>query len=135
MTRMQKQAIWPKSGPPTKGPYSPAMAFGDLVFVSGQGPVDPATGRIINGDVLDEMRLAMENVKTILAAAGSSLAQALKVTLYLKDMDDFAKVNELYKEYFGPVFPARTTIQAGKLPFDIKIEVDVIAFRYPGKAD
>jgi 2-iminobutanoate/2-iminopropanoate deaminase len=129
---MQKQAIWPKNGPPTKGPYSPAMAFGDLVFVSGQGPVDAATGKIVSGDVLDEMRLAMENVKTILAAAGSSLAQVLKVTLYLQNMDDFASVNELYKEYFGPVFPARTTIQAGKLPFDIKVEIDVIAFRYPG---
>lgn len=131
---MQKQAIWPKNGPPTKGPYSPAMVFGDLVFVSGQGPVDPATGKVVSGDVLAEMRLAMENVKTILAAAGSSPAQALKVTLYLKNMDDFASVNELYKEYFGPVFPARTTIQAGKLPFDIKIEIDVIAYRDPGAA-
>jgi 2-iminobutanoate/2-iminopropanoate deaminase len=131
---MQKQAIWPKNGPATKGPYSPAMAFGDLVFVSGQGPVDPGTGKIVNGDVLDEMRLAMANVKTILAAAGSSLEQALKVTMYLKNMDDFASVNELYKEYFGPVFPARTTIQAGKLPFDIKFEIDVIAFRYQDSA-
>jgi 2-iminobutanoate/2-iminopropanoate deaminase len=87
------------------------------------------------GDVVEELRLAMENVKTILAAAGSSLAQALKVTLYLKDMNDFARVNEAYKDYFGPVFPARTTIQAGRLPFDIKVEVDVIAHRHVAKPE
>ncbi len=126
---MKKEAIWPQHGPPAKGPYSPAIVFGDLVFVSGQGPVDPATGKIVSGDVVEELALAMENVKTILAAAGSSLAQVLKVTLYLRDMGDFARVNEAYKTYFGPVFPARTTIQAGRLPFDIKVEVDVIAFR------
>lgn len=130
---MLKQAIWPKDGPPTKGPYSPAIAFGELVFVSGQGPIDPATGKVVDGDVVDELRLAMENVKTILTAAGSSLAQVLKVTLYLKDMNDFALVNEAYKAYFGPVFPARTTIQAGRLPFDIKVEVDVIAHRHLDK--
>lgn len=126
---MQKQAIWPKNGPPTKGPYSPAVTFGELVFVSGQGPVDPATGKMVTGDVVEELRVAMENVKTILAAADSSLEQVLKVTLYLRDMNDFARVNEAYKGYFGPVFPARTTIQAGRLPFDIKVEVDVIACR------
>jgi len=126
---MQKQAIWPKNGPPTKGPYSPAVTFGELVFVSGQGPVDPATGKMVTGDVVEELRVAMENVKTILAAADSSLEQVLKVTLYLRDMNDFARVNEAYKGYFGPVFPARTTIQAGRLPFDIKVEVDVTACR------
>lgn len=126
---MQKQAIWPKNGPPTKGPYSPAVTFGDLVFVSGQGPVDPATGKMVSGDVIDEFRVAMENVKILLAASGSSLEQVLKVTLYLKDMADFARVNDAYRGYFGPVFPARTTIQAGRLPFDIKVEVDVIAHR------
>jgi 2-iminobutanoate/2-iminopropanoate deaminase len=127
-TSMQKQAISPKSGPPAKGPYSPAIAFGDLVFVSGQGPVD-ATGKIVVGDVVEEMKVALDNVRVILEAAGSSFEQVLKVTLYLKDMNDFARVNEVYRQYFGPVFPARTTIQAGRLPFDIKIEIDVIAFR------
>ena len=126
---MQKEAVWPKVGPETKGPYSPAMAFQNLVFVSGQGPVDPATGKFVKGDVLDEMKVAMEHVRVILEAAGSSLQNVLKVTLYLANMDDFQRVNGLYREYFGPVFPARTTIQAGRLPFDIKVEVDVIAFR------
>lgn len=126
---MQKQAIWPKNGPETKGPYSPAMVYGDLVFVSGQGPVDPQTGKFINGDVVAETRRAIENVRLILESANSSLANVLKVTLYLADMNDFQNVNEVYREYFGPVFPARTTIQAGRLPFDIKVEIDVIAHR------
>lgn len=126
---MKKQAICPKNGPETKGPYSPAMVYGDLVFVSGQGPVDPQTGKFINGDVVEQFRASVKNIEIILKASGSSLANVLKVTLYLADMNDFQKVNEVYREYFGPVFPARTTIQAGRLPFDIKVEVDVIAHR------
>ena len=124
---MQKEAVWPKVGPEAKGPYSPAMVFGDLVFVSGQGPVDPTTGKFVRGDVLDEMKVALENVRLILEAAGSTLQNVLKVTLYLADMNDFERVNKLYREYFGPVFPARTTIQVARLPFDIRIEIDVIA--------
>ena len=81
------------------------------------------------GNVLDEFKLAVENVRIILEEAGTSLTHALKVTLYLADMNDFSKVNELYKDYFGPVFLARTTIQAGALPLGIKIEVDVIAYK------
>ena len=126
---MQKQVIWPKNGPETKGPYSPAMVYGDLVFVSGQGPVDPQTGKFVKGDVETEFRRAAENVRLILESANSSMKNVLKVTLYLADMNDFQKVNEVYKTYFGPVFPARTTIQAGRLPFDIKVEIDVIAHR------
>ena len=124
---MAKEAVWPKDGPTPKGPYSPAMVYGDLVFVSGQGPVDAATGDIIEGDVLVQMKATMENIETILKAAGSSLKDVLKVTVYLADMNEFARMNELYAQYFGPVFPARTTIQAGRLPMDIKIEIDVTA--------
>ena len=124
---MRKEAVWPDVGPETKGPYSPAIVHGGLVFVSGQGPVDPETGQVIRGEVAEEFRVAANNVKIILEAAGSSLAKVLKVTLYLGDMDDFATVNEVYKEFFGPVFPARSTIQAGRLPLGIKVEIDVIA--------
>ena len=126
---MEKEAIVPEKGPETKGPYSPAVAFDRLVFVSGQGPVDRETGNIIHGDVLSEFRMAVDNVRIILEAAGSSLQKALKVTLYLADMNDFQRVNDQYKELFGPDYPARTTIQAGRLPFDLKVEVDVIAYR------
>ncbi len=124
---MEKEAIWPKSGPEPKGPYSPAVVCGNLVFVSGQGPADAKTGEIVRGDVLEQLRKTVENIKTILEEAGSSLKNVLKVTVYLADMDDFSRMNELYKAYFGPVYPARTTIQAGRLPFDILIEIDVIA--------
>ena len=126
---MEKEVITPEKGPEAKGPYAPAIAFDRLVFVSGQGPVDRETGNIVHGDVLSEFRMAVDNVRIILEASGSTLQKALKVTLYLADMDDFQRVNEQYKELFGPVHPARTTIQAGRLPFDIKIEVDVIAYR------
>jgi 2-iminobutanoate/2-iminopropanoate deaminase len=124
---MKKQAIWPEKGPKPVGPYSPAVCYGDLVFVSGQGPMDPETGEIKLGDILEEFSLAVRNVGILLEEAGSSLENALKVTLYLADMDDFSAVNEAYKEHFGPVFPARTTIQAARLPKGIKVEIDVIA--------
>ena len=126
---MEKEAIWPKDGPPPKGPYSPAMAFHKMLFVSGQGSVDAKTGEIVDGDVLEQMKVTMENVRIILESAGSSLKNVLKVTVYLADMNDFGRMNELYKDYFGPTFPARTTIEAGRLPMDIKIEIDVIAYR------
>ena len=124
---MEKKAVWPKKGPKPVGPYSPAVIFKDLVFVSGQGPVDRTTGQVVKSDALEEFRLAVGNVRTVLEEAGSSLEKVLKVTLYLADMGDFSAVNEVYKEYFGPEFPARTTIQAAKLPMDIKVEIDVIA--------
>ena len=126
---MEKKAISPAGGPPPKGPYSPAIAYGDLVFVSGQGAVDPATGAVKTGDVLDELRITVKNIKTLLEAAGSSMEKILKVTMYLADMNDFQRVNEAYAGYFGPVFPARTTIQAGKLPLGIHVEIEVIAHK------
>lgn len=124
---MKKKAVWPRSGPEVKGPYSPAVVYGDLVFVSGQGPVDPETGEVLRGDAVDEFRVAINNVRIILEAAGSALNDVLKVTLYLANMDDFAAVNEVYKEHFGDVLPARTTLQAGRLPLGIKVEIDVVA--------
>jgi 2-iminobutanoate/2-iminopropanoate deaminase len=126
---MKKEAVWPKGGPEPKGPYSPAMVVGDLVFVSGQGPADPKTGDVFRGDVLEQMKLTVENIRIILEGAGSSLEKVVKVTVYLTNIDDFARMNDLYKEYFGPVFPARTTVQVAALPLGIGIEIDVIAHR------
>jgi len=122
------QVVNPPNAPPPKGPYSHAMVWEDLVFVSGQGPVDPATGEVKHGDILEEMAVAVENIRIILEAAGSSLQNVLKVTVYLADMKDLARMSEKYKEHFGPVFPALTTIQA-EMPFDIKIEIDVVAHK------
>ena len=126
---MEKEAVWPKGGPEPKGPYSPAVVIGALVFVSGQGSLDPKTGEIVRGDITEQMKITVENIRIILEGAGSSLKNVVKVTVYLSDMDLFSQMNELYKEYFGPVYPARTTIQAGRLPFDIDIEIDVTAYR------
>ena len=126
---MEKKAIVPEGGAPPKGPYSPAVLWGDLVFVSGQGAVEPGTGELKLSTAPEEFTLAMENVKSILEAAGSSLDKVLKVTLYLADMNDFQAVNEIYAGVFTEPFPARTTIQAGRLPLGLHVEVDVIASR------
>ena len=126
---MEKKAISPAGGPPPQGPYSPAIAWGELVFVSGQGPIDAATGVVKSADVVEEFEIAMRNVRMLLEAAGSGLDKALKVGLYLADMNDFQRVNQAYKTHFGPVYPARTTIQAGKLPLGFKVEIEVIAHR------
>jgi 2-iminobutanoate/2-iminopropanoate deaminase len=126
---MKREAVRPARGPKPVGPYSPAIIFNDLVFVSGQGPMNPDTGQVEKGDVADEFRLALDNVRLLLEAAGSGLDRVLKVTLYLADMDDFPRVNEIYSAYFSEPFPARTTIQAARLPLGIHVEVDVIAAR------
>jgi 2-iminobutanoate/2-iminopropanoate deaminase len=126
---MKLIAVQPVGGPEVKGPYSPAVVCGNLVFVSGQGPVDPNTGAMVRGAAPEEFKVAINNVRIILEAAGSSLRNVLKVTLYLADMEDFQAVNEAYRQSFTPPFPARTTIQAARLPFDIKVEIDVVAHR------
>jgi 2-iminobutanoate/2-iminopropanoate deaminase len=126
---MERQAVRPARGPKPVGPYSPAIVYGDLVFVSGQGPMNPDTGQIERGDTVDEFRLAMGNVRLLLEEAGSGLGRVLKVTLYLADMDDFGRVNEAYGTFFDEPYPARTTIQAARLPLGIKVEVDVVAAR------
>ena len=131
---MRHEAINPAGGPEVKGPYSPAVVYGNMVFVSGQGPVDPGTGEMVRVEVTEEFKIAVNNVRIILEAAGSSLDRILKVTLYLANMDDFKAVNEVYKSCFGPVLPARTTIEAARLPLDIKVEIDVVAYRKAGSA-
>jgi 2-iminobutanoate/2-iminopropanoate deaminase len=126
---MEKRVVVSERGPEAKGPYSAAVALGSLLFVSGQGPVDPGSGRIVGETVEEQIERAFENVRLILEDAGSSLGHVLKVTLYLSDMDNFGRANEVYKGFFEEgAYPARTTIQAGRLPFDILVEVDVIAY-------
>jgi 2-iminobutanoate/2-iminopropanoate deaminase len=122
-----KYAVESPELPPAKGPYSLAIVANGLVFVSGQGPIDPATGDVVRGDIQTQTRRVLENVRTILEAAGSSLGKALKTTVYLADIDDFAAMNEVYAGFFTSVPPARTTIQAAALPLGIDVEIDVIA--------
>jgi len=126
---MEKRVIRPKGAPPAKGPYSPAVVAGDFVFLSGQIPIDRETGEVVRGDIAEQAELVFQNINFLLEEAGSSMSKVIKTTVYLADLADFAKVNEIYARHFGPDFPARTCIQAGKLPLDAKIEVEAIAHR------
>ena len=108
-------------------PYSPAIIEGKLVFVSGQGPLDPKTGEYLKGDITSETRQVFENIKEILKAAGTKMESVLKVNVYLRDINDFAAMNEVYKTYFEAPYPARTTIQAGALPRGFAVEIECVA--------
>src|SRR5688572_26318211 len=111
-----RNAIVTDKGPKPVGPYSQAIVEGDFVFVSGQGPINPATGSLELGDVRMETKRVFENLRAILQAAGSSLEHVVKCNVYLRDINDFAAMNEVYQAFFSAPFPARTTIQAGALP-------------------
>lgn len=122
-----KQIVRTDNAPKPVGPYSQAVRTGNLLFVAGQGPTNPQTGQRVQESIQAETRQVLENVKAILEAGGSSLGQVVKSTCYLADMNDFQAFNSVYAEYFPSEPPARTTIQAGRLPMDIRVEVDVIA--------
>ena len=122
-----RNAIVTEKAPKPVGPYSQAIVEGDLIFVAGQGPINPGTGSLELGDVRAETRRVFENLRAILEAAGSSLEHVLKCNVYLRDINDFAAMNEVYATYFSKPFPARTTIQAGALPGGIAVEIECIA--------
>jgi 2-iminobutanoate/2-iminopropanoate deaminase len=122
-----RKAIVTEKGPKPVGPYSQAIVEGDFIFVSGQGPINPGTGSLELGDARSETKRVFENLSAILTAAGSSLDQVVKCNVYLRDITDFAAMNEVYRTYFSAPFPARTTIQAGALPGGIAVEIECIA--------
>ncbi|MGC9210062.1 MAG: RidA family protein [Acidilobus sp.] len=124
-----KEVIYTDKAPMPVGPYSQAVVAGGFVFVSGQIPIDPSTGKIVEGGFEAQVRRVMENVKAILNAAGLSLDDVVKVTAYLKDPSKFQDFNRVYSEYFKGSFPARTTVFVADLPAGAQIELDVIAFR------
>jgi 2-iminobutanoate/2-iminopropanoate deaminase len=124
-----RKAIVTEKGPKPVGPYSQAVAQGDFIFVSGQGPINPETGQLELGDARAETKRVFENIKAILEAAGSSLDAVVKCNVYLRDINDFAAMNEVYLTHFSAPFPARTTIQAGALPGGIAVEIECIAKR------
>jgi 2-iminobutanoate/2-iminopropanoate deaminase len=123
-----KKVVFPENGPRPAGPYSPAVIAGDFIYVSGQGPTDPATGQYVNDSVQAETRQVLKNIQTILAAAGASLADVVKCNVYLADRHDFAAMNEAYKEFFPSDAPARTTVQAHP-PVVIRVEIDCVAYK------
>lgn len=116
--------------PQAIGPYSQAVkvnATGGLVFASGQIPLDPATMQLIEGDIAAQTEQVLHNVQAVLEAAGSALDRVVKTTVFLADMNDFAAMNEVYARFFGATRPARSTVQAARLPRDVKVEIEVVA--------
>jgi 2-iminobutanoate/2-iminopropanoate deaminase len=124
---MTRHAVASPHAPKAIGPYSAALRAGQLLFVSGQVPFDPATGALIDGDIAAQTRRVLENVGALLDAAGLSHAHVVRTTVFLADMDDFAAMNEVYREFFTDPYPARSTVQAARLPRDARIEIDAIA--------
>jgi 2-iminobutanoate/2-iminopropanoate deaminase len=125
---MPKQPITTPKGKAI-GPYSLAIEAGDLVFVSGQIPLDAATGKLVEGDVSTQTRQSLENLKAILDAAGLTFADVAKTTIFLTSMADFAAVNEVYKTYVSEPYPARSTVAVAALPMGAKVEIEMIAMR------
>ena len=122
-----RQVISTDNGPKAIGPYSQAIKANGLVFLSGQIPLDPATQRLIVGDVAAQTDRVLQNITGILTAAGTSLAQVVKTTVFLKSMNDFAAMNEVYGRHFTGEPPARSTVEVARLPKDVLVEIDVIA--------
>ena len=122
-----KTAITSPDAPNPAGAYSPALRAGQLLFLSGQIPIDPATGQLVTGEAAVQARRAMENLGALLKAAGLSFEHVVRTTVFLADMNDFAAVNDVYASYFGDPKPARVTVQAARLPRDARIEIDAIA--------
>lgn len=122
-----KQVINTEKAPKAIGPYSQAVEANGFLFVSGQLPIDAATGEFSGSDITTQTRQSLENVKAILEKAGVDLADVVKTTVFLQDMADFAAMNQVYAEYFTKECPARAAVQAGRLPKDAKVEIEVIA--------
>ena len=122
-----RQLVTAPDAPKAMGAYSPAIKAGNLLFISGQIPVDPSTGNLIDGDIAAQADQVMRNLTALLRAAGASFTNVVRTTVYLADMDDFAGMNEVYSRYIVDPPPARATVQVARLPRDVKIEIDAIA--------
>ncbi len=125
---MEKLVISTNAAPAAIGPYSQAVRAGNLVFVSGQIPINPATGGLVQGDIRLQTRQVLENLKNILGAAGSSLENVVKTSVFMKDLNDYAAINEVYQEFFPSAPPARAAVQAARLPRDAGVEIEAVAF-------
>ena len=124
---MNKQIISTPNAPKAIGPYEQAIRVGEFVYASGQIPLDPKTGNVVDGDIHIQTRRVMENLKAVLGAAGSSLERVVKTTVFLKNIGDFAVMNEVYAEYLGAAKPARSTVAVADLPRGALVEIDLIA--------
>lgn len=122
------QTVTTEKAPRAIGPYAQAMVHGSTVFTSGQLPLDPATGETVSGGIEAQTRRVLENLREVLAGAGSSLGQVVKTTVFLKDLSDFTRVNEIYAEYLGATAPARSCVEVSRLPKEVLIEVEAVAW-------
>ena len=124
---MPKQAISSPAAPKAIGPYSPAVRAGQLLFVSGQVSIDPASGAFVAGDIKAETRQVLENIGALLKAGNLDFSAVVRTTVFLSDMNDFAAMNDVYGGFFPEPYPARATVQVARLPRDARVEIDVIA--------
>ena len=124
-----KKVIQTAEAPKAIGPYSQAIEAGDVIFLSGQIPIDPATGELVGGDIRGQARRVLDNLKRVLESQGLSMVQVVKTTIFLKDLGNFGPVNEIYSTYFPEEPPARSTVQVAGLPRNADIEIEAIAFK------
>ena len=123
-----KEIISTSNAPAAIGPYSQAVKAGNLLFISGQIPLDPATGEVVEGDITVQTHRVLDNVKAILTEAGADFSNVVKTTVFLKDMNDFVPMNRVYAEYYAENCPARSAVQVGRLPKDVSVEIETIAY-------
>ena len=123
-----KEIISTPNAPAAIGPYSQAIKAGNLLFISGQVPLDPATGEVVEGDITVQTRRVLDNVKAILTEAGADFSNVVKTTVFLKDMNDFVPMNRVYAEYYPENCPARSAVQVARLPKDVSVEIETIAY-------
>ena len=124
-----KKVVQTDTAPKALGPYSQAIVAGGMIYCAGQIPLDPATGNIVSGGVAEQTHQVLKNLRAVLKAAGSDLDRAVKTTVFIKNMNDFAAMNEVYgrPEYFGSAAPARSTVEVARLPRDVLVEIEVVA--------
>lgn len=122
-----KEIIAARNAPPPAGPYSPGIRLNGFVFLSGQIPLDPKTGQLVTGSIEEQTARVIENLQAVLEGAGLTLDHVVKTTVFLKDMNNFSRMNEAYAKYFGAAPPARTTVEVARLPRDVQIEIEAIA--------
>jgi 2-iminobutanoate/2-iminopropanoate deaminase len=125
--KMEKKVVFTEKAPKPIGPYSQAIIAGNLIFTAGQIPIDPATNQVVQGNIKEQTRRVLENLRAILESVGATFDDVVKVTIYMKDLNEFSAMNEVYSEYFKNSPPARTTVEVSRLPRDVRIEIDLIA--------
>ena len=126
---MQKKALQTSKAPAAIGPYSQAVWIGDMLFSSGQIPINPATGELVTGSIKEQCTQVMENLKAVLEEADLTFDNVIKAGIFCKNMDDFGSINEVYASYLREPFPARSTVEVARLPKDVDVEIDIVAHR------